>query len=111
MSSHAADRVKVEYVLERIAKVVQCITCAAGASTTQSLATSLTRFAKTVSASVAFAQAAALAVTTQMGALKTVIIGLNQGLGAAHVRYQSQQSLIVCHRPSSHITSQRVNAP
>ena len=86
MSSLAAERVKMEYVLERIAKVVQCITCAAGASTMQSLATSLTRFAKTVSASVAIAQAAALAVTTQMGALKTVIIALIQRLGAAHVR-------------------------
>ena len=56
MSSHAAERVKVEYVLERIAKVVQCITYAAGAITMQSLAISLTRFAMTVSGSVANAQ-------------------------------------------------------
>ena len=42
----------------------------------QSLATSLTRFAKTVSASVAIAQAAAHAATTKMGALKTVIIAV-----------------------------------
>ena len=86
MSSHAAERVKVEYVLERIAKVVQCITCAAGAITMQSLATSLTRFAKTVSASVAIAQAAALAVTTQMGAEQTKTIQLIQKAGADHVQ-------------------------
>ena len=86
MSSHAADRVKVEYVLERIAKVVQCITCAAGAITMQSLATSLTRFAKTVSASVAIAQAAVLAAATKMVALKTVLIFLIHVHGAAHAR-------------------------
>ena len=86
MSSHAADRVKVEYVLERIAKVVQCITCVAIASTMQSLATSLTRFAKTVSASVAIAQAVVLAVTTQMDVLKTVNIQLIHTVGADHVQ-------------------------
>ena len=86
MSSLAAERVKMEYVSERIAKVVQCITCAAGAITMQSLATSLTRFAKTVSASVAIAQAVVLAATTKMGALKTVIITLTQRLGAALAR-------------------------
>ena len=48
---------------ERIAKVVQCITCVADASTMQSLATSLTRFAKNVGISVAIAQAAGLVVT------------------------------------------------
>ena len=64
ISNHAAERVKVEYVLERIAKVVQCITCAAGAITMQSLVISLTRFVKTVSGSVAIAQAVVLAVTT-----------------------------------------------
>ena len=86
MSSLAAERVEEKYNSERIAKVVQCITCAAGASTMQSLATSLTRFAKTVSISVAIAQAAALAVTTKMGALKTVRISLIQRLGASHAR-------------------------
>ena len=86
MRSLAAERVEVKYVSERIAKVVHCIICAAGASTMQSLATSLTRFANNVSASVAIAQAAALAATTKMGALKTVIIPLIHGLGAAHAR-------------------------
>ena len=86
MSSHAANHVEVKYVLERIAKVVQCITCAAGAITMQSLATSLAKFAKTVSESVAIAQAAALAVTTQMGAEKTVSIQLIQKVGADHVQ-------------------------
>ena len=76
----------MKYVSDRIAKVVQCITCAAGAITMQSLATSLTRFAKTVSASVAIAQAVVLAVTTKMGALETVIIPLIHKHGAAHVR-------------------------
>ena len=52
----------------------------------QSLATSLTRFAKTVSASVAIAQAVVLAVTTKMGALKRVVIALIQRHGAAHAR-------------------------
>ena len=74
------------HVSERIAKVVQCIICAAGASTTQYLATSLTRFANNVSASVAIAQAVALAVTTKMGAVKTVIIALIRKLGAAHAK-------------------------
>ena len=86
MNSLAAKCVKMEYVSERIAKVVQCITCVAGASTMQSLATSLTRFAKTVSASVAIAQAVVLAVTTKMGALKTVHIFLIHIHGAAHAR-------------------------
>ena len=86
MSSLAAERVKMEYVSERIAKVVPCITCAAVASTMQSLATSLAKFAKTVSESVAIAQAAALAVTTQMGAEKTVSIQLIQKVGADHVQ-------------------------
>ena len=76
----------MEFVSERIAKVVQCITCAAGAITMQSLATSLTRFAKTVSASVAIAQAVVLAVITKMGALKRVVIALIQRHGAAHAR-------------------------
>ena len=52
----------------------------------QSLATSLAKYAKTVSASVAIAQAAALAVKTTMGALKTVIIPLIHILGATHAR-------------------------
>ena len=86
MSSLAAERVKVEYVLERIAKVVQCITCAAGAITMQSLVISLTRFAKTVSTSVAIAQAAVLAAATKMVALKTVLIFLIHIHGAAHAR-------------------------
>ena len=86
ISNHAAERVKVEYVLERIAKVVQCITCAAGAITMRSLAISLTRFAKTVSASVAIAQAAVLAGATKMGALKTVHMFLIHEHGAAHAR-------------------------
>ena len=86
MSSLAAERVKMEFVSGRIAKVVQCITCAAGAITMQSLATSLTRFAKTVSASVAIAQAAVLAAATKMGALKTVLVFLIHRHGAAHAR-------------------------
>ena len=86
MSSLAAEGVKVECVSERIAEVVQCITCAACASTMQYLAISLTKFAKTVSASVAIAQAAVLAVTTKMGAVKMVIIALIHTLGAAHVK-------------------------
>ena len=76
----------MEYVLERIAKVVQCITCAAGAITMQSLAISLTRFAKTVSGSVAIAQAVVLAAGTKMVALKTVNIFLIHIHGAAHAR-------------------------
>ena len=84
MSSLAAERVKMECVSERIAKVVQCIICAAGASTMQSLATSLTRFAKNVSISVAIAQAAALVVTTH--ARGTGVIDLLQRLGAIFVR-------------------------
>ena len=64
MSSLAAERVNMEFVSERIAKVVQCITCVADASTMQFQATSLTRFAKNVDISVAIAQAAALVVTT-----------------------------------------------
>ena len=84
MSSHAAQRVEVKNVLELIAKVVQCITCVAGASTMQSLATSLTRFAKNVSISVAIAQAAALVVTTH--ARGTGVIDLLQRLGAIFVR-------------------------
>ena len=67
ITSLAGDCVNVIYVSEHIAKVVQCITCVAGASTMQSLATSLTRFAKTVSASVAIAQAVVLAATTKNG--------------------------------------------
>ena len=47
MSSLVAERVERENVSERIAKVVQCITCVAGASTMQSLATALAKFAKT----------------------------------------------------------------
>ena len=86
MSSLAAERVKMEYVSERIAKVVQCITYAAGAILMQFLATSLTRCAKTVSVSVAIAQAVALAATTKMGAVKTVIVALIHVLGAAHAR-------------------------
>ena len=86
MASLAAERVKKEYVSERIAKVAQCINYAAGAITMQSLATLWTRFAKTVSASDAIAQAAALAATTKMGALKTVIIDLAHKVGAAHAR-------------------------
>ena len=86
MRSLAPERVKGKYVSEHIAKVVQCITCAAGASILQSLATSLTRFAKPVSAGVALALAAALAVTTQMGAEKTVSIQLIQKVGADHVQ-------------------------
>ena len=64
MSSLAAEHVDVKYVSEHIAKVVQCITCAAGAITMQSLVISLTRFVKTVSGSVAIVQAVVLAVTT-----------------------------------------------
>ena len=86
MSSLVAKRVELQNVSERIAKVVQCITCAAGASTMQYLATSLTRFAKNVSASVAIAQAAVLAAATKMGALKTVLIFLIHKHGAAHAR-------------------------
>ena len=86
MSSLAAERVKMEYVSERIAKVVQCTTCAAGAITMQSLATSLTRFAKTVSANVAIAQAVVLAVTTPMDVLKTVTIARIQRFGANYVQ-------------------------
>ena len=86
MSSLAAERVKKQFVSERIAEVVQCITCAAGAITMQSLATSLTRFAKTVSGSVAIAQAVVLAAGTKMVALKTVNIILVQKHGAAHAR-------------------------
>ena len=86
MRSLAAERKKMEYVSERIAKVVQCITCAAGAITMQSLATSLTRFAKTVNASVAIAQAVVLAAATKMVALKTVLIFLIHKHGAAHAR-------------------------
>ena len=86
MSSLAAEGVKVECVSERIAEVVQCITCAACASTMQYLAISLTKFAKTVSASVAIAQAAVLAAATKMVALKTVLIFLIQRHGAAHAR-------------------------
>ena len=74
MSSLAAERVEGKFVSERTAKVVQCITCAAGVITMQSLETPQTRFAKTVSASVAFAQAAVLAATTQMDVLKTKTI-------------------------------------
>ena len=84
MGSHAPERDEVKNVLEHIAKVVRSIICAAGASTMQSLATSLTRFAKTVSRSVAIALAVALAVTTKMGALKTTVITLIHRLGAAH---------------------------
>ena len=86
MSSLAADRKRMEYVSERIAKVVQCITCAAGAITMQCLVISLTRFAKTVSTSVAIARAAVLAAATKMVALKTVLIFLILGHGAAHAR-------------------------
>ena len=52
----------------------------------QSLATSLTIFAKTVSVNVAIAQAVVLAATTKMDALKTLLIALTQRLGAAHAR-------------------------
>ena len=63
---------------------MQCITCVADASTMQSQATSLTRFAKNVDISVAIAQAAALVVTTHARGIK--ITDLPQRLGAVSVR-------------------------
>ena len=93
MSSLAAERVKKEYVSESIAKVVQCITCAAGASTMQSLATSLTRFAKTVSISVAIAQAAALVVTTHARGIG--VTDLLHGLGAISGRQGHRATIVV----------------
>ena len=87
MSSLAGDCVNVIYVSERIAKVVQSITCAAGAITMQSLAISLARFATTVSASVAIAQAtAALAALRKKVALETVIIHRILSRGALHAK-------------------------
>ena len=64
--------------------VVQCITCVADASTMQSQATSLTRFAKNVDISVAIAQAAALVVTTHARGIGAT--DLFQRLGAISVR-------------------------
>ena len=84
MTGLAPERVKTEYILEHIVKVVQCITCAAGASTVQSLATSLTRFAKNVSKSVAIAQAAALVIITHARGIG--VTDLLHGLGATSVR-------------------------
>ena len=74
----------MEFVSERIAEVVQCITCVADASTMQSQATSLTRFAKNVDISVAIAQAAALVVTTHARGIG--VTDLLPGLGATSVR-------------------------
>ena len=74
----------MEFVSERIAEVVQCITYVADASTMQSQATSLTRFAKNVDISVAIAQAAALVVTTHARGIG--VTDLPQSLGAISVR-------------------------
>ena len=74
----------MEFDSERIAKVVQCITCVADASTMQSQATSLTRFAKNVAISVAIAQAAALVVTTHARGIG--VRDLLRRLGAISVR-------------------------
>ena len=64
MTGLAPERAEQKYILEHIVQVVQFITCVHSVSIMLSLATSLTRFAKNVSRSVAIAQAAALVVIT-----------------------------------------------
>ena len=76
-------RVELVNVLELIVKVVQSITCVLSVRLMLSLATSLTEFAKSVSRSVAIAQAAALVyIEHARGDGVTV---LPQGVGAPAV--------------------------
>ena len=84
MTCLAPERVKMLNILEHIVKVVQCITCVHSVSIMLSLATSLTRFAKNVSRSVAIAQAAALVVITHARGIG--VTDLLPGLGATSVR-------------------------
>ena len=83
MTGLAPERVEPQFILERIVKVVQCITCVHSVSIMLSLATSLTEFAKNVSRSVAIAQAAALVVITRARGIG--VTDLLQRVGATSV--------------------------